>query len=103
MVASIRPCGDNILVLRMKEEEKSPGGIFIPQEARSKADRGRVLAVGPGRWNQAGSARIPMDVKVKDIVLLPKYAGAEDMRGALEERQLLIREEDVLGVEMKGG
>lgn len=99
MVARIRPCGDRVLVQRMKSEKKSAGGIVIPEEYQGKNDRGRVLAVGPGRWNDAGTKRIPMEVMPGDIVLMPKYAGAEDMRGALEERQLLISSSDLLGIE----
>lgn len=99
--ARIRPCGDRILVKRIEAEERSPGGIIIPDEYRQKGDRGEVLAVGPGRWNDAGTARLPVGVRVGDVVRMPSYAGAEDMRGAVPNGQLLIGEEDLLGVEEK--
>ena len=94
----IRPCHDFILVKRHSMESKSPGGIIIPDQAQRKGQYGEVLAVGPGKWNEAGTARIPVSVKVGDVVVLPKYAGAEDMRGAMPSEWVLIHDTQIDGV-----
>lgn len=95
--ARIRPHGEYVLVQRLKKETVSPGGIVIPGEAQEKANLGKVLAVGPGRITEHG-IRLEPQVKKGDLVLLPKYAGAEDMGKALPSEHLIIRESEILGV-----
>jgi chaperonin GroES len=91
----IRPLQDRILVRRVEEEEKTKGGIIIPDTAKEKPQEGKVIAVGAGRVNEDGKVR-PLDVKKGDRVLFSKYAGTEvNLDG---EEHLIIREEDVLGV-----
>jgi chaperonin GroES len=91
----IRPLGDRILVEPQKEEEVKKGGIIIPDSAKEKPQQGKVIAVGPGKRTDDGKL-IPMNVKVADTVLMPKYGGTEVK---IDEKEYqLVREEDILGV-----
>lgn len=91
----IRPLNDRILVKRMAGEEKSAGGIIIPDSAKEKPAEGQVVAVGPGKLNDKGE-RIAMDVKVGDNVLFSKYGGTDIKLDG--EEYLIMREDDILGV-----
>ena len=91
----IRPLQDRIIVKRIEEEEKSKGGIIIPDTAKEKPQEGRVVAVGKGKVSEDGKIT-PLDVKVNDRVLFGKYSGSEiNIEG---EEHLIMREDDVLGV-----
>lgn len=91
----IRPLQDRIIVKRIEEEEKSKGGIIIPDTAKEKPQEGKVVAVGKGKVNEDGKVT-PLDVKVNDRVLFGKYAGSEiNIDG---DEHLIMREEDVLGI-----
>ncbi len=91
----IRPLGDRIVVERIEEEEVKKGGIIIPDTAKEKPQKGKVLAVGPGRKTDDGKV-IPVDIKVGDIVIFSKYAGTEI---EIDDQKLLImREDEVLGI-----
>ncbi len=92
---NIRPLHDRILVRRMKEEEKTAGGIIIPDTAKEKPQRGEVVATGNGRVTDDGKTR-PMEVKKGDQVLFSKYAGTDLKLGT--EEYLMITETDVLGI-----
>jgi len=91
----IRPLGDRILVKRIKEEDKTKGGIFIPDTAKEKPQEGRVVAVGRGKMTGAGKLVVP-DVKAGDRILFGKYSGSEVKLE--EEEHLILREDDILGV-----
>ena len=91
----IRPLQDRILVKRVEEEEKTKGGIIIPDTAKEKPQEGRVIAVGGGKVGEDGKVR-PLDVKKGDRVLFSKYAGTEITLDG--EEHLIVREDDVLGV-----
>ncbi len=91
----IRPLNDRILVKRLEEEEKTAGGIIIPDSAKEKPAEGEVVAVGPGKMNDAGE-RAAMDVKVGDRVLFSKYGGTDVKYDG--EDYLIMREDDILGV-----
>ena len=91
----IKPLNDRIVVRRIDEEEKTPGGIIIPDTAREKPQEGEVLAVGAGKTGGDGR-RIPPDVKVKDRVLFSKYAGTEIKIDGVEH--LIMREDDILAI-----
>jgi chaperonin GroES len=91
----IRPLNDRILVKRLEGEEKTAGGIIIPDSAKEKPAEGEVVAVGPGKLNDAGE-RIAMDVAVGDRVLFSKYGGSEVKLDG--EDFLIMREDDILGV-----
>ena len=91
----IRPLQDRILVKRVEEEEKTSGGIIIPDTAKEKPQQGIVVAAGPGKADDAGKIR-PLDVNKGDKVLFGKYSGTEvNVDG---EEHLIIREEDILGI-----
>ncbi len=92
---NIRPLGDRILVKRIQEEEKTKGGIIIPDTAKEKPQEGRVVAVGKGKTTEDGKL-LPPDVKPGDRILFGKYAGSEiKLEG---EEHLILREDDILGV-----
>lgn len=91
----IRPLGDRILVKRIKEEDRTKGGIIIPDTAKEKPQEGKVVAVGKGKVNDDGKL-IPTEVKAGDKILFGKYSGSEvNMEG---EEHLIMREEDILGI-----
>ena len=91
----IRPLQDRVIVKRIEEEEKSKGGIIIPDTAKEKPQEGRVIAVGKGKVNEDGKLT-PLDVKINDRVLFGKYAGSEiNIDG---EEHMIMREDDILGV-----
>lgn len=91
----IRPLNDRILVKRLEEEEKTAGGIIIPDSAKEKPAEGEIIAVGPGKLNDHGE-RVAMDVKPGDRVLFSKYGGTDvKIEG---QDYLIMREDDILGV-----
>ena len=91
----VRPLHDRILVRRMAEEEKTAGGLFIPDTAKEKPQKGEIIATGKGRVTEDGKV-LPLEVKAGDKVLFSKYAGTElKLEG---NEYLMMREEDVLGV-----
>jgi chaperonin GroES len=91
----VRPLHDRVLVKRMNEEEKSKGGIIIPDTAKEKPVQGEIIAVGQGRVTEDGKVR-PLDVKKGDRILFGKYAGTEIKIDG--DDFLMMREEDILGV-----
>lgn len=91
----IRPMSDRILVKRLNEEEKSKGGIIIPDSAKEKPSEGKVVAVGNGKWLENGN-RQSLEVKANDHILFGKYSGTEVKIDG--EEHLILREEDVLGI-----
>jgi chaperonin GroES len=91
----IRPLHDRILVKRLEGEEKSKGGIIIPDTAKEKPQEGKVIAVGKGKVTDDGDIR-PLDVRKGDRILFGKYSGSDiELEG---EEHLIIREDDVLAV-----
>ena len=91
----IRPLNDRILVKRLEGEEKTAGGIIIPDSAKEKPAEGEVVAVGPGKLNEAG-ARVAMDVAVGDRVLFSKYGGTEVKLDGVD--LLVVKEDDLFAV-----
>lgn len=91
----VRPLHDRILVRRMAEEEKTAGGLFIPDTAKEKPQKGEIVASGKGRVTEDGKI-LPLEVKVGDQVLFSKYAGTELKLNGQE--YLMMREEDILGI-----
>ena len=91
----IRPLNDRVLVIREDEEQKSAGGIIIPDTAKEKPQRGKVVAVGPGKIGENGQ-RIPLEVKAGDRILFSKYAGTDIKLDGVEH--VFMREEDILSV-----
>ena len=91
----IRPLQDRVIVKRIAEEEKTKGGIIIPDTAKEKPQEGKIIAVGKGKTNDDGKL-IPLDIKVGDKILFGKYSGSEIKLNG--EEHLIMREEDILGV-----
>jgi chaperonin GroES len=91
----IRPLNNRVLVIRIEEKEKTSGGIIIPDTAKEKPQEGKVISVGPGKWDESGK-RIPLEVKKDDRVLFGKYAGNEINIDGVEH--LIMSEDDILGI-----
>jgi chaperonin GroES len=98
MGVGIRPLQDRVLVKQLAEEEKTKGGIIIPDSAKEKPHQGKVVAVGKGKKLEDGSVR-PLDIKAGDTVLFEKYAGA--MVKLEGEEYMIMREEEILAVIVK--
>ena len=94
-MSNIRPLQDRVIIKRVKEEEKSKGGIIIPDTAKEKPIEGKVVAVGSGKVTKDGKVR-PVDVKIGDVVLFGKYSGTEIKIDG--DEHVLIREDDVLAI-----
>ena len=91
---NLKPLGDRLIVQAIEEEETTASGIVLPDTAKEKPQRGKVLAVGDGRFDDEGAKRIPLDVTAGDTVLYSKYGGTEvQVEG---EDLLVLRESDVL-------
>lgn len=97
-MTSIRPLHDRVIVRRLEGEEKTAGGIIIPDTAKEKPVQGEVLAVGPGARDDSGR-RVDMDVRTGDIVLFSKWGGTEIKLDG--EEVLVLKEADIIGVVTK--
>ena len=98
MALKLKPLGDRLVVKPIEQEEVSRGGILLPDTAKEKPQEGKVLAVGPGRLTDDGN-RLPMDVKVGDVVVYAKYGGTEIKVD--EEELMILRESDILAKKAK--
>jgi chaperonin GroES len=94
MATKVRPLHDRVIVKRIDEEEKTTGGLIIPDSAKEKPQEGKIVAVGPGK--QDDGKVIALDVKAGDRILFGKYSGTEIKLDG--EEHLILREEDILGV-----
>jgi len=95
MAINLKPLGNRLVVEPLEQEDITPGGIILPETAKEKPQKGNVLSTGPGDRDEQGK-RIPMDVKVGDVVLFAKYSGTEIK---LDNKKLLIlRESDILAI-----
>ena len=91
---NLKPLGDRLIVKAIEEDETTASGIVLPDTAKEKPQKGKVLAVGEGKWDEDGEKRIPLDVSEGDTVLYSKYGGTEvEVEG---EDLLVLRESDVL-------
>ena len=91
----IRPLNDRVLVVRVEEEQKTKGGIIIPDTAKEKPQEGKIIAAGPGKIDDSGK-RTPLNVKKGDKILFSKYAGTEIKIDGVEH--IFMKEDDILGV-----
>ena len=92
---NIKPLNDRVLVLRIEEEQKTTGGIVIPDTAKEKPQRGKIVAAGPGKMGEDGK-RVPLEVKAGDRVLFAKYAGTDIKLDGVEH--VFMREDDILSI-----
>lgn len=95
MAVNLKPLGNRVVVEPQEQEEKTSGGLFLPETAKEKPQKGSVISVGPGERDEAGN-RIPLDVKVGDIILYAKYGGTEVKIN--DKKLLILRESDILAV-----
>ena len=95
MASKLKPLADRVIVRRFEAEEKTKSGILLPDAAREKPTKGKVLAVGPGKLDDNGK-RVPMLVRVGDTVVYTKYSGTEVELG--DEKFVILRESELLGV-----
>jgi chaperonin GroES len=91
----IRPLNDRVLVIREEEEQKNAGGIIIPDTAKEKPQRGKVIASGPGKMGEDGK-RVPLEVKEGDRILFAKYAGTDIKLDGIEH--VFMKEDDILSI-----
>mgnify|MGYP000849652178 FL=1 len=99
MSVSIKPLEDRILVQTLDAEQTTASGLVIPDTAKEKPQEGKVLAVGPGRFDEDGDKRIPLDIKVGDVVIYSKYGGTEVKYDGQE--YLLLSARDILAIVSK--
>jgi len=93
---AIKPLEDRILVQTLDAEQTTASGLVIPDTAKEKPQEGKVLAVGPGRWDEYGENRIPLDIAVGDVVVYSKYGGTEIKYNG--EEYLILSARDVLAI-----
>ncbi len=97
MALKLRPLNDRVVVRPVEKEETFAGGqLVLPETAKEKPQQGEVLAVGPGRFDENGTKRVPLDVKIGDQVLFAKYGGTEIKID--EEKLLILKESDILAI-----
>jgi chaperonin GroES len=94
-MTKFRPLGDRVLVKRIKEEERTKGGIVIPDTAKEKPQEGKVIAVGKGKYTDEGKLT-PIEVRSGDKILFGKYSGSEVQLDG--EEHIIMREDDILGI-----
>jgi len=92
---NLKPLNDRVIVTRVEKEQKTAGGIIIPDTAKEKPQEGKIVAVGPGKLDDSGK-RIPMEVKEGDRILFSKYAGTEIKIDGVEH--IFMKEDDILAV-----
>ena len=92
----LKPLGDRLIVRAIEEEETTASGLVLPDTAKEKPQKGNVIAVGDGKWDEDGEKRIPLDVSVGDKVLYSKYGGTEVKYD--NEEYLILNARDVLAI-----
>ena len=91
-----RPLGDRVVVRRIKEDQKTPGGIIIPDTVAEKPQEGEVISIGPGAIDEKTGKRTPLEVKAGDYVLFGKWSGTEVKLDG--EELLIMKESDIMGI-----
>ncbi len=92
----LRPLGDRVIIEPLEGEDKSSGGILLPETAKEKPQKGVIVAVGPGRWDEDGKKRLEMEVALNDKVYFQRYSGQEIPEG--DKKYLIMSEKDILAV-----
>ncbi len=92
----LRPLADRVIVEPLEGEEKTSGGILLPETAKEKPQEGLIVAVGPGRWDEDGKKRLEMEVALNDKVFFQRYSGQEIKLG--DKKYLIMSEKDILAV-----
>lgn len=93
---NLRPLADRVIVEPLEGEEKTAGGLYLPETAKERPQEGLIVAVGPGRWDEEGKKRVEMEVAVGDKVVFAKYSGSEIKPD--DKKYLIMSEKDILAV-----
>ncbi len=93
---NLRPLADRVIVEPLDQEEKTAGGILLPETAKEKPQEGVIVAIGPGRWDEDGKKRLEMEVALGDKVVFAKYSGSEIKLN--DKKSLIMSEKDILAV-----
>lgn len=93
---NLRPLADRVIVEPLEGEEKTAGGLYLPETAKERPQEGLIVAVGPGRWDEEGKKRVEMEVAVGDKVVFAKYSGSEIKPE--DKKYLIMSEKDILAV-----
>lgn len=96
---TLRPLADRVIVEPLDQDETTASGLFLPETAKEKPQEGKVLAIGPGRWDEDGERRLPLEVAVDDVVIFAKYGGTEIKLS--DKKMLILSEKDILAVVQK--
>ncbi len=96
---NLRPLADRVIVEALERDEVTASGLLLPETAKEKPQEGKVLAIGPGRWDEDGKKRLPLEVAVDDIVVFAKYSGTEIKIS--DKKLLILSEKDILAVLQK--
>lgn len=96
---NLRPLADRVIVEPLDQEEKTAGGILLPETAKEKPQEGVIVAIGPGRWDEDGKKRVEMEVALGDKVVFAKYSGSEIKLN--DKKYLILSEKDILAVVTK--
>lgn len=95
----LRPLADRVIVEPLDLDETTASGLLLPETAKEKPQEGKVLAIGPGRWDEDGEKRLPLEVAVDDVVIFARYSGTEIKIG--DKKKLILSEKDILAVVQK--
>lgn len=96
---TLRPLADRVIVEASSQDETTASGLLLPETAKEKPQEGSIIAVGPGRWDEEGKKRLPLEVAVGDKVIFAKYSGTEIKLG--DKKVLILSEKDILAVVQK--
>lgn len=96
---NLRPLADRVIVEPLDRDETTASGLLLPETAKEKPQEGKILAIGPGRWDEDGKKRLPLEVAVDDIVIFAKYSGTEIKIS--DKKVLILSEKDILAVVQK--
>lgn len=96
----LRPLADRVIAEAIDRDDTTASGLLLPETAKDKPQEGKVIAVGPGRWDEDGKKRLPLEVAVDDVVIFAKYSGTEIKIG--DKKWLILSEKDILAVVENG-
>ena len=96
MSVNLKPLEDRIVIQALEAEQTTASGLVIPDTAKEKPQEGKVVSVGPGRFDESGTKRVPLDVKVGDVIIFSKYGGTEGKYAG--EEYLIVSARDVLAI-----
>jgi len=96
---NLRPLADRVIVQALDRDDTTASGLLLPETAKEKPQEGKVLAIGPGRWDEAGKKRLPLEVAVDDTVIFAKYSGTEIK--IRDQKLMILSEKDILAVVQK--